>query len=775
MVRLKSASLRCLLSLLTVLELTALLTLPALAAGEKDSSRATQPSSSATKIDPLDWPNWRGPEQNRISRETGLIDSFDPAKKDNILWKNTEAGGISSPIVLNGKLYTIVRDKPETLEEGEMLICIDIASGKTLWKNRWNMFLTDVPAERVGWSSCVGDPATGRIYAQGTAGFFCCVDGETGKTMWSKSLSEEYGILSTYGGRTGFPTVFEDLVIVNSVMTGWGEIARPAHRFLAMNKNTGAVVWIAGTKPLPEDTTYSTPTFTVLDGQAAMVIGSADGAVWAFQPRTGKDIWKYQVSRRGMSVSPVVAGDQIVMAQNEVNIDSNDLGCIVSINGIGHGDITKTNTEWKFRGPTDGKSSPLIVDGRVYCADEQCTLYVLDAKKGNLITSVKLLGTQLRATPLFADGKLYICSTQGWHVLQPTSDGVKFIDKKRLTSDNEVTGSLIASHGKIFLPTRSGMYCLAKPDAKPAATEIPKPRVETPLGKDDPAAWVQVVPCDVLTKPGEKTPLKVELYNARGQFLREAKTAEVKFTIDGPGEVDSSNAFVAPAGNKHTASIVTAKFGEFKGQSSIRVIPPLPWKFDFEETKLAENPLNKKMQGEAPVTWVGVRYRHVVRDINGNKVMVKVNTIPKGTRSQCWMGSPDMHDYTVTADLMGKNDTGSMPDMGIIAQRYTLDIMNVDDQLQLRSWSSQYKTAFSKTIPFKSKPNIWYTIKLRVAVEGKTAVLKGKVWPRDEKEPAAWTIEATDETANLQGSPGLFGNTNNHSEFYIDNVTVTAN
>src|SRR5262249_51539010 len=54
--------------------------------------------------DAMDWPNWRGPEQNRISRETGLIDEWDPESGENVLWKSEEAAGISCPIVMNGKV-----------------------------------------------------------------------------------------------------------------------------------------------------------------------------------------------------------------------------------------------------------------------------------------------------------------------------------------------------------------------------------------------------------------------------------------------------------------------------------------------------------------------------------------------------------------------------------------------------------------------------------------------------------------------------------------------
>ena len=65
-------------------------------------------------------------------------------------------------------------------------------------------------------------------------------------------------------------------------------------------------------------------------------------------------------------------------------------------------------------------------------------------------------------------------------------------------------------------------------------------------------------------------------------------------------------------------------------------------------------------EGEAPLTWIGARYRHKVREMDGDKVMAKITTIPKGTRSQSWMGPDDMHDYTIQADLRGQHKAQSM-------------------------------------------------------------------------------------------------------------------
>ncbi len=718
------------------------------------------------KVDPLDWPSWRGPEQNGISREKDLIDrwDFNDDQNGNVLWKNAELATISTPIVLNGKLYMLARHEPGTQREQEKVICADALTGEKIWENKFNVYLSDVPAERVGWSSCMADPTTGRIYALGVCGLFQCLDGDTGKTIWSRSLSEEFGLLSTYGGRTNVPVLFEDKVLISAVMTNWGELARPAQRFLAFDKNTGETIWLNGTRIAPEDTTYSTPFLQALKGQAAMTFGSGDGGVWAFQPRTGKPIWWFMLSRRGLNVSPVVNDDKVYMCHAEENMDNVTQGAIVRIDGTGAGDITKTGEDWRAAG-MDGKSSPLLVDGRLYACDDGGKMFVLDAQTGQEICKpAKLIGTIVRSSPVYGDGKIYICTTSAWHIFQPTKDGVKMIHKLRLTEEDEVSGSPAISHGRIYLPTGGHMYCLGSKDPKPSADPLPTPPQETPVAKDDKPAQVQVTPCDVLLKTGATQQFSVKLYNARGQLLKQSKA---DFTLDGPGAIDAAGKYVAAAGPKHTGTIVTAKVGDLTGQARIRVVPPLPWKFDFAD-------------GQIPATWIGARYRHQVRDVDGNKTMVKVTTIPKGTRSQSWMGPTDLHDYTVQADVLGVpaqapgSDVVKLADAGLIAQRYTFDLMGAKQQVQIRSWTPQIDTRFSKSVPYAWKPNTWYTLKFQASTAGSTTLLKGKVWPRDEKEPDAWTVEAVDDVGNMNGSPGLFGNAN-EAEILYDNITVKSN
>jgi outer membrane protein assembly factor BamB len=111
------------------------------------------------------------------------------------------------------------------------------------------------------------------------SGLFQCFNANTGEVLWSHSMHEEYGLLSTYGGRTNFPLVVGDNVIVSAVIIGWGENAKPNHRYIAFDKYNGQPVWFEGTRPLPEDTTYSAPVLGTFNGQLSMVFGGGDGVV----------------------------------------------------------------------------------------------------------------------------------------------------------------------------------------------------------------------------------------------------------------------------------------------------------------------------------------------------------------------------------------------------------------------------------------------------------------------------------------------------------------
>ena len=721
-------------------------------------------AADGKKADPLDWPLWRGPESNGISREKSLPATWSPDDDgENLVWKSDALGTRSTPIVLKGKLYTVCRHEPETTKEGEKVVCTDAATGKILWENIHNLFLTDAPAERVGWSSVVGDPATGHIYLQGLCGVCKCIDGETGKTIWERSLSEEYGILSTYGGRTNFPIVFEDLVIVSGVMTGWDDYAIPAHRYVAFNKATGEAIWIQTTKVRPEDTTYSTPFQTVIDGQAAIVTGAGDGSIYAIQPRTGKIIWRFDASTRGINTPPIVVDGTVYGGHAEqMANDPSTLGAIFAFKATGSGDITNTkeNLVWMVPRVAIGRSAPLMVDDRLYYIDDAAQMSVVDAKKGKEVGKFKL-GRIMFGSSVFGDGKIYVGEIGKFYILEPdlkSPTGVKVLSQVRFGC--EMIASPIISHGKVYIPTLDTMYCIGLKDTKPSADPLPPALKEADAKADQKVAQVQITPVEALIHPGEPLKLNVKLFNAQGQSVNAAATP--KFTVEGAGSVSDAGEFSTPKNAGHVVAKITAEVDGVKSVlARVRVVPPLPWKFDITDKQV-------------PVTWIGARYRHQVRDLEGNPALVKITTIPKGTRSQSWMGQPSLHDYTIQSDVKVSIKDGKQPDVGVINQRYTLALMGSHQKLQIRSWTARVELRFARTIKFAWEANKWYTMKFQSENKDDRVILRGKVWPKGESEPSDWTIEAADLTPNTTGSPGLFGNASD-AEILIDNIEVTPN
>lgn len=718
-------------------------------------------------IDPLDWPYWRGPEYNSISRETGLPDTINPegGSGSNLAWKREDLGGRSTPVVLRGKLYSIMRAQPATPTEGERVICVDAASGKTIWESRHNVWSSDVPDTRVGWSSVVGDLETGNIYALGAAGLFQCHDGETGKVLWSIPLHEQMGLLSTYGGRTNYPVVFEDLVILGSVIVGWGDMAVPAHRVMGFDKRTGEMRYFASTRLRPPDTIYSGPVIATIGGQALFITGASDGWLYGLQPRTGKMVWEYQLSRRGLNLSPTVDGDVVYMGHSEENLVGTKVGAVVAVKGNLTGNISQAGELWKETEIADGKSAILKVGERLYCPDDAGKMWVLNAKTGEPIGKKVNFGTINFASPIFADGKIYHVEKNGrWFVMTPDEkEGVARFQRGKtmgmFPSGDECWASPVVSHGRLYLQTTGALYCFEDTAKMHGSTPRPEAAKETDVKQDEKPAQLQVSPVELLLRPGEKQKLTARVFNSRGQLL---KDASAEFKLDGPGTISEAGEYAAPAGAGHVATTINAKAGELSTRARIRIVPPLPWKVDFEGLK------------DAPITWVGARYRHMLRQVDGSNVMVKLSTIPLGTRSRLSMGQSDLHDYTVQADVkIAIGGDKSLPSVGLIAQGYTLEMSGVNKWLKLVSWLPHDKRVYTEQ-PFQPQADTWYTLKLRAENSSGKALVRGKIWKRGEAEPASWSIELVDPAPNMTGAPGLFGDASN-AEVFLDNVSVVAN
>lgn len=754
-----------------------------------------------------DWPQWRGPSGDGSVEASDLIDYWDPRDGDNVVWRKEELAGRSTPVVLSGRLYTLVRDQPGTESEGEKVVCANADTGEVLWEHRFNVYLSDVPDTRVGWSSVVADPETGRVYALGVCGYFCCLDGSTGRVVWERSLHEELGLLSTYGGRTNFPLIYKDTVIVSAVVIGWGDtpkwnlLAKPAHRFMAFDKENGSLRWLNGTRLIPYDTTYSTPRLTELAGQDVLVFGSGDGAVWAMQAGTGKTLWKCQLSRRGLNVSPAVTDDGMVFTgHSEENTSGNAMGALIAVDGaraIAESDdfpVDLTDKEvWKKYQQMVGKSSPLVIDDRLYAVTDSAKLLIIDTKSGDLIDR-KALGRVMRGSPIFADGKIYVCTRGGrWWILKPSDDGVETVHKLALRGE-QVDASPIVADGRIYLTTSEAMYCLAteaaaapangaaRADTDPSDAEVVDKRV----------THVQLSPWDVLLAPGQQQQYEVRLYNAAGQLIRKADPAKVTFGVAGTGSVTSEGLYQAPEKAGHQVARILCDVEGVSAEARIRVVPPLPWEFDFENGK------------EPPLTWVGGRIRYVAREgEDGSHYLAKPTELPTrpgkpttklGTRSRMWMGPSDLSNYTIRADIQlqegvageavsGPDPEGppaaasaiKLPTAGLINSRYTFALFGPNQEARLYSWCTHDRRT-QAAVAMELKAGVWYRMKLSVTPKPSkgVALVRGKVWPRGDAEPEAWTLRFEDPMPNYAGSPGLFGDAK-EAEFYVDNLRVTPN
>ncbi len=481
-------------------------------AAKKNEASAAKKSAA----DPQDWLYWRGPEFNGISRATGLPDSWDPngGEGSNVLWKRDDLGTRSTPVVMNGKLFVLAAAEQGTPREGERVVCVDAKTGEDIWENRFNVYLSDVPVERVGWSAVTADPETNTVFALGVSGHFQCLDADTGETKWLRKLHEEFGLLTTYGGRTNYPVVYEDLVIISGVIIGWGEMARPAHRFLAFNKRTGEVNWFSETTPLPYDTTYSAPSIKIIDGIPQYVIGAGDGKIWSLQPRTGEPIWSFSFAFRGLYGTPLVDGDTVYMAQGEENLRAteedgkvvltvdNTMGAVVALDATQKGDISVSGLKWKVVELNGNRSAPLLVDGRLYVIDDRAKLFVLDPETGEELFPKTNLGTKMFGSPLYADGKIYTITENGrYYVLGIKEDGsVEILTRGRLR-DGDAPGSPICAQGLLYFPTTAALYCVGNPEQETGFSGLPEAPQEKPVAEDQQPAHVQVIPAEAMIRP----------------------------------------------------------------------------------------------------------------------------------------------------------------------------------------------------------------------------------------------------------------------------------
>lgn len=707
-----------------------------------------------------DWAEWRGPARDGVSSEKNLPVKWSPTG-DNLAWK-VPYGGRSAPIVMGDRVYLQNgAGQGETLQERVM--CFNADTGKLLWEHRFNIYLSDVPPHRIGWASPAGDPTTGNVYILGVGGNLIGLNRD-GKVIWERSLGEDFGLLTTHGGRTVSPIIDGDLVIISGVTFMWGQHGRGGHRFMAFDKKTGETMWISSPGQRPYDTTYAPPIIANVNGMRLLIQGASDGMVHAIKPQTGEPVWRYEISKRGLNTGVVVRGTTAILTHSEENLDSSEMGRMVAIDGTAKGDVKPEQVKWTIKGWQGGFSSPVIDGDRLYQIDNGANLGAFDLNTGKQLW-LQNLGTIQKASPVLADGKLYVGTENGrFFILKPSATGCEILDQDALGSEahpEAIIASAAVSNGRVYVVSDSGLYAIGKKSTTSSSAPAPPSSAVGSSVSSNPVTHVQVVPTELILKPGDKVNFRARLFDAQGNFIREEQAAT--WSLDQLKGTVTNGQFTVAGDAINQAGWVKATVDGVSGSANVRVFPPLPWNETFDSVAV----------NAAPASWVSMTMKFGVRDQNGNKVLAKLT---EGSsllsRSRAYIGPSDWSNYTVESDVLATTKRRQQGDAGVIAQRYVLTLYGNSQMLHLEPW--QPETARTKTIPYAWKPDTWYRLKLQVEnlPDGKTRA-RGKVWPASEAEPAAWMIERIDPIPNRQGAPGIFGN--GLAELYFDNVKVYAN
>jgi outer membrane protein assembly factor BamB len=709
-----------------------------------------------------DWPEMRGPSRDGVSPETGLVDKW-AINGENFLWR-VPYGGRSAPIVMGNRVY-VQNPSGRGAALQERVMALDADTGKLIWEYTFNLFQSDVPAHRVGWASPAADPETGNVYAL-SGGAQVIALSRDGKLLWQRSFGEEFAAFTTHGGRTMSPLVDGDLVIVSAAVSNWGTEANRAHRFIALDKRTGEVVYVANPGGRPYDTAYAAPLIATINGMRLLIAGLGDGAVHAIKPQTGERVWSFVAAKRAINTGVVVNGHSVIVSHGDENLDTNQLGLIAAIDGSQTGTI-KSPT-WAIKGTEFGYSSPVSDGTRVYQIDNGSTLSAFDLATGKALWSLPL-ATGQKAPPVLADGKIYVGTEGGeFFIVRPGAERAEILNKVELPNSTnsccgsegtaeQILGGVAISRGRIFFVSSDAVYAIGPKQAKAlTGFAVDQPAVK---GEGMPT-HVQVVPTELVLTPGQTVKLRARLFDDKGRFIREDKAT---WSLEGLKGNVADGVFTVANEPIEQAGLIKAAVGGLTGQARARVVHPLPWKETFDSYA----------DGAVPPGWVNaVAGKVSVVTLDGQKVLQKAadNTIFK--RARVFIGPTDWSNYTFEADVRAATARRQMGDVGITVQRYSLVLYGNSQRLKLEPWEPE--TARTVTVPFAWKADTWYRLKLRVenTADGKVRAL-GKAWPVGEMEPQAWMIDKVDPIGNHQGAPGLFLD----AQFgaYLDNFALTKN
>jgi outer membrane protein assembly factor BamB len=389
-----------------------------------------------------DWPRFRGPNGTGVAADKGV-----PVRwtADNVLWKTPIPGaGHSSPIISGGKVFL----ESATREE-RLLICVDAASGKVVWKkaapggagrtHRKNSLASSTPA------------ADGkRVYAlfwDGRRVGLYAYDFK-GKPVWNKDL----GPFNSQHGPGFSPIVHGGRVFVNNDNDDSASL-------LAFDAKDGKKLWEKPRKVFRA--CYSTPFVCKHGSDAEQLIVASTAGITGYNPRDGKVVWDYTWSFPGMALrtvgSPITADGVVVACSG----DGSGLRGMIGVRLGGSGDVTKTHLAWEKDSKTPYVPTPVALGKHFYTVTDDGFASCYEARSGKEVWRTRL-GGATSASPVLIDGKVYAINEAGTtYVFAASANAFKLLATNKLGEG--VFSTPAVSNNRLYVRGRKHLFCIGKP------------------------------------------------------------------------------------------------------------------------------------------------------------------------------------------------------------------------------------------------------------------------------------------------------------------------
>ncbi|HKB03756.1 MAG TPA: PQQ-binding-like beta-propeller repeat protein [Gemmataceae bacterium] len=356
-----------------------------------------------------DWPQWRGPERNGTSKETGLLAEW-PKDGPKLIWQVNDLGtGYGAVSMAGGRVYLISN---KGLEE-EFALALDIKDGKQVWTAPLGK--VGNPGQRPSYPAARSTPTVDGdlVYALSSDGDLACLEAATGKAQWQKSIRKEFG------GQPGTWAYSESPLIDGDVLvcTPGGKDAT----LVALNKKTGELIWKS---PVPGgDLAAYASVIAVEAGGVKQYVQFVGKGVIGVDAKTGKFLWRFDETGKGPANMPTPVAHEGYVYTSAGRAGSGGLVKVAA-----DGDKVTAEKVYLERDLPTSIGGSVLVGGNLY-GTGTAGLVCAEFTTGKVKWREKSVGS---GSVLFADGKLFIHGENG-QVILVEANPEKFVEKGRFT------------------------------------------------------------------------------------------------------------------------------------------------------------------------------------------------------------------------------------------------------------------------------------------------------------------------------------------------------